>query len=54
MRFTLRLFGLTLLSLDVEELVYDGGESVTLGTDTERDDDDDEELPFGFAQPVEA
>jgi len=52
MRFTLRLFGFEIVSLDVEELV---DAVVELDSDTEIDDDnEDESLPYGFAPPVTA
>ena len=50
MRFTLRILGIPVLSFDVEELVYEENEVVSVGTETDVDD-----MPYGFSlPPVEA
>lgn len=50
MRFTLRILGIPVLSFDVEELVYEENEVVSVETETDVDD-----VPYGFSlPPVEA
>lgn len=50
MRFTLRILGIPVLSFDVEQLIYEEDEVVSLDTEVDVDD-----VPYGFSlPPVEA